>query len=125
MIDGQKSLIDACETEEVPRYIASDYTLDFTKLELGQLPQKDPMKHVMEYLKGKKVQGVHVFIGIFMETFFNPFIGAWNPKDTSFSYWGTGEEMWESTTYDNAAQFVAAVAQDSSAVGVQRCELHI
>lgn len=121
MINGQKSLIDACEAETVPRYVASDYSLDFTKLELGQLPAKDPMKHVQEYLGTKNVQGVHVLIGIFMETFFTTFLNVWNAKDVSFSYWGSGEEMWESTSYDNAAQFVAAVAQDSTAVGVQRC----
>lgn len=122
MINGQKSLIDACESEGVSRYVASDYSLDFTKLELGQLPAKDPMKHVQEYLKSKNVQGVHVLIGIFMETFFTAFFNSWNSKESSFSYWGSGEEMWESTTYDNAAQFVAAVAQDPTAVGVQRCE---
>lgn len=123
MIKGQKSLIDACESEGVSRYVASDYSLDFTKLELGQLPAKDPMKHVQEYLKSKNVQGVHVLIGIFMETFFTTFFNAWNAKESSFSYWGSGEEMWESTSYDNAAQFVAAVAQDPTAIGVQRCEI--
>lgn len=122
MLNGQKSLIDACESEGVRRYVASDYSLDFTKLDLGQLPAKDPMKLVQEYLNGKNVQGVHVLIGIFMETFFTTFFNVWNAKETSFSYWGSGEETWESTTYDNAAQFVAAVAQDTSAVGVQRCE---
>ncbi|KAL7896169.1 hypothetical protein HDV63DRAFT_169728 [Trichoderma sp. SZMC 28014] len=29
MIDGQKTLIDACITEDVPRYIASDWSFDF------------------------------------------------------------------------------------------------
>ncbi|KAJ5518848.1 Short-chain dehydrogenase/reductase SDR [Penicillium expansum] len=120
MINGQMSLIDACESEGVGRYVASDYSLDFTKLELGQLPAKDPMKHVHEYLKSKNVQRVHVLIGIFMETFFTTFFNSWNAKESSFSYWGSGEEKWESTSYDNAAQFVAAVAQDPTAVGVQR-----
>ncbi|KAJ5726769.1 NmrA-like family protein [Penicillium malachiteum] len=120
MVDGQKALIDACEAEAVPRYVASDYSLDFTKLEFGQLPAKDPMKHIQAYLKTKKVQGVHVLIGIFMETFFSSLLGVWNADQASFSYWGSGEEMWESTTYDNAAQFVAAVTQDPTAVGVQR-----
>ncbi|KAI2670770.1 hypothetical protein CBS147355_9105 [Penicillium roqueforti] len=120
MINGQKALIDACEAESVPRYVASDYSLDFTQLEVGQLPAKDPMKHVQEYLESKKVRGVHVLIGIFMETFFTTFFNVWNSKEPSFSYWGSGEEMWESTTYDNAAEFVAAVAQDQSAVGIQR-----
>lgn len=122
MENGQKSLVDACEVEGVSRYISSDYSLDFTKLELGQLPAKEPMKQVQEYLNGKTVQGVHVLIGIFMETFFTSFFGVWNAKDTYFSYWGSGKKMWESTTYDNAAQFIAAVIQDSSAVGMQRCE---
>lgn len=121
MINGQKALIDACEAEAVPRYVASDYSLDFTQLEFGQLPAKDPMKHIQEYLKTTKVQGVHVLIGIFMETFFTNFFGVWKAEQNSFDYWGSGEETWESTTYDNAAQFVAAVAQDPTAVGVQRC----
>lgn len=87
MVDGQKSLIDACESQGVPRYIASDYSLDFTKLELGQLPAKDPMKHFQEYLDTKKsVQGTHVLIGIFMETFFTSFFNGWHPEDNSFSY---------------------------------------
>lgn len=120
MINGQRALIDACEAEAVPRYVASDYSLDFTKLELGQLPAKDPMKIVQEYLTTKNIEGVHVLIGIFMETFFTTFLNVWNSKDTAFSFWGSGEEMWESTTYDNAAQFVAAIAQDPAAIGVQK-----
>ena len=43
MTDGQKVLIDACVAEAVPRYIASDYSLDYRNLELGDLPSKDPM----------------------------------------------------------------------------------
>lgn len=125
MVNGQKALIDACESEGVARYVASDYTVDFTKLDLGQHPAKDPMKHVQEYLKTKNVEGVHVLIGVFMETFFSTYFGCWQIEHNSFSYWGTGEEMWESTSYDNAAQFVAAVTQDTSAVGVQRCTYNV
>jgi hypothetical protein len=33
MVSGQKILIDACITENVPRYIASDWSLDFRGLE--------------------------------------------------------------------------------------------
>lgn len=58
MTDGQKALIDACEAEGVSRYVASDWCLDYTKLELGQLFPKDPMIHVKKYLEGKsKVKG--------------------------------------------------------------------
>lgn len=121
MTDGQRVLIDACEAEKVKRYVASDYSLDFTKLEYGQLFVKDPMKRVKEYLETKHhVRGVHVLIGVFMETFWSRFFGVWNGRENKLRFWGDGDEKWESTTYDNAAQYVAAVALDESAVGVQK-----
>ncbi|KPM43776.1 hypothetical protein AK830_g2805 [Neonectria ditissima] len=119
MTQGQKLLIDACEAEGVRRYLASDYSLDFTKLEYGQLPAKDPMKHVKAYLDTKTIKGVHVLIGIFMETFWSRFVGIWNSDATTLSYWGTGDEVWESTTYANASEFVAAVALDECARGTK------
>ncbi|GAB1207610.1 hypothetical protein APSETT445_006334 [Aspergillus pseudonomiae] len=120
MTDGQKVLVDACELEGVTRYLASDYCLDFTKLELGQHPAKDPMKLVKAHLDSKPtVQGVHVLIGAFMETFWSGYFGVFDPAEITFSYWGDGDEVWESTTYDTAAAFVAAVATDPNAVGMQ------
>jgi putative NADH-flavin reductase len=35
MVDGQKALIGVCEECNVPRYVASDWALDYTKLKLG------------------------------------------------------------------------------------------
>ncbi|KAJ9640976.1 hypothetical protein H2199_005644 [Coniosporium tulheliwenetii] len=99
MREGQKVLIDACEAEGVPRYIASDYSLDFTKLEKGQLFPKDPMIEVKEYLDGKRVKGVHVLIGVFMDTFFTPYMQIWDEK---------------------RRKFVAAVAVDAEATGVKK-----
>lgn len=120
MINAQKILIDACDLEAIPRYIASDYCLDFTKLELGQHPAKDPMKLVKSHLESKStVHGVHVLIGAFMETFWSAYFGVFDPATLTFSYWGEGDEVWESTTYGTAAEYVAAVAADPQAVGMQ------
>ncbi|KAL2013603.1 hypothetical protein VTN00DRAFT_1128 [Thermoascus crustaceus] len=63
MVDGQKMLIDACEAAHVPRYVAGDWALDYTKLQFGQLVPMDAMKRVKDYLdekgkKGGKVKGV-------------------------------------------------------------------
>jgi len=124
MVNGQKALIDACEQARVPRYIASDYTFDYTKLELGEHPAKDPMKIVHEYLRGKQhVQGVHVLVGGFIETFWSGYFQVWNSEERSLVYWGSGEEVWEVTTYADAARYTVAVALDGSVVGLQRCEL--
>ncbi|KAE8153642.1 nmrA-like family protein [Aspergillus avenaceus] len=120
MVDGQKVLIDACELEGVPRYIASDYSLDYTKLEYGQIPPKDAMKDILAYLETKKVEGVHVMIGAFMETLLSPFLGMYHASSHTLNYWGAGDEPWEVTTYQNAADFVASVALDRDAVGFHR-----
>lgn len=123
MVDGQKLLIDACEKENVPRYIASDWSVDYTKVSLGQLFPKDAMKHVKAYVEAQKnTKGVHVLIGGFMNTLFSPFFGLWDAKSTTIRYWGDGTEQFEASTYDNAAEYTAAVAVDANATGIQRCE---
>lgn len=123
MIDGQKALIDACETEGVPRYVASDWALDYTKLEFGQLFVKDPMKHVKAYLETKeKVKGVHILVGGFMNPVFSPLFNILDAQNNVIKYWGEGTEPWEGTSYENAAQYTAAVAADPQAVGIQKCE---
>ncbi|OGM49420.1 hypothetical protein ABOM_003495 [Aspergillus bombycis] len=101
MTEGQKLLVDACKLENMPHYIASDYCLDFTKLKYCQNPAKDPMKHVKAHLEtNKSVQGVHVLIGTFTETFWSGY-------------------LWTSTIYGTTAEYVAAVALDRNVIGMQ------
>jgi hypothetical protein len=120
MIDGQKTLIDACIDERVERYIASDYSLDFRRLELGQHPQKDPMKHVQAYLEQKegegKIKAVHILVGGLMSIMLGPALGAF-PDTNTCQFWGTGDELLDITTYEDTAAYVAEVAADSTAVG--------
>ncbi|KAL5318106.1 hypothetical protein ACEPPN_015211 [Leptodophora sp. 'Broadleaf-Isolate-01'] len=116
MLDGQKLLIDLCEVEGVSRYIASDYTADFTKLDWGDIVVKEPMKHIKAYLDSKaKVNGVHILVGLLMEAFL-AYFNVWDSKANKLYYWGTGSEKWDLTTYQTAAEFVAAVALDHNAV---------
>jgi len=125
MLDGQKLLIDTCVAKNVPRYIAGDFSVDITKIPYGALPPKDPCKDIMEYLESKDIEGVHILIGVFMETFWSDFMQMWDPKEKKLSYWGTGHEIWESTTYGTAADYTAAVAVDTNAIGVQHCKCTI
>ncbi|OOF93251.1 hypothetical protein ASPCADRAFT_508996 [Aspergillus carbonarius ITEM 5010] len=121
MVDGQKLLIDACDELQVARYVASDWALDYTKLQLGQLFPKDPMIHVKAYLETKaNVAGVHVLIGGFMEPVLSPFFNILDPSTMTFRYWGEGDEVMEGTTYEDAARFTAAVVLDATATGVLR-----
>ncbi|RKU39927.1 hypothetical protein DL546_001403 [Coniochaeta pulveracea] len=121
MIEGQKKLIEACEEAGVPRYVASDWALDYTKLKLGELFPKDPMIHVKAYLETKKTtKGVHILIGGFMDPLLSPFFRVWDPETKTLRYWGEGDEPWEGTSYNNAAEFTAAVIADTSAVGIKK-----
>lgn len=122
MIEGQKYLIDACEEQGVPRYIPSDFAVDYTKIPPGVLFPKESAKIIMEYLKFRKVKGAHILTGGLTETFWSEFFGIWSPRMCSMSAWGSGEEVWELTTYQTAAAYTAAVALDNSATGVFRCK---
>ncbi|KAJ5504569.1 Short-chain dehydrogenase/reductase SDR [Penicillium fimorum] len=84
MTNGQKLLIDASRAWAASR--------------------EGPTKHVQEYVKTKNVQGVHVLIGIFMETFFSTSsIAGMRRKPRS----------------PTRALLVAAVAQDPAAVAFE------
>ncbi|KIW95578.1 uncharacterized protein Z519_04163 [Cladophialophora bantiana CBS 173.52] len=121
MIDGQKLLIDIAEEQSVPRYVASDWSTDWTKLEMGALFSKEPCQRIKAYLDTKTaIKGVHILVGGFTDVIFAPFFGIYDPKSFTFSYWGTGDEKWECTTYANSAEYTAAVCLDQSAAGVLR-----
>lgn len=113
MVQSQKTLIDAAEAEKVPRYIASDWSLDHTKLKLGDLPPKDPMIEIKAYLETKKdIKGVHIMNGAFMQVVQMVF------QQDPVGYWGSGDEKWDFTSYETCAEYTAAIAMDPSALGV-------
>ncbi|TVY50353.1 hypothetical protein LCER1_G008599 [Lachnellula cervina] len=105
MSEGQKLLIDTCVAKNVPRYIAGDFSVDITNIPYGALPPKDPCKEIMKYLESRDIEGVHILIGVFMETFWSDFMQIWDPKQKKLSYW---------------ADYTAAVAIDRTAVGIQQ-----
>lgn len=120
---GQKILIDACAKEGVPRYLPSDYAVDYTKIPEGELFPKESAKIVMNYLVGKKVAGVHVLVGGLIETFWSEYFRIFDANTQTITYWGTGDEKWDLTTYETVAAYTAALAVDKNASGVFRCKL--
>ncbi|PVH75921.1 NAD(P)-binding protein [Cadophora sp. DSE1049] len=121
MVEGQKMLIDACIAEKVPRYIASDWSLDFRGLDFGEHPHKDAMKHVQAYLEEKQgkgeIKGVHILNGGFMDVLTSPFAPWMKIDEGVFRYWGSGDETVDMTTYEDAAKFTAEIAVDDNANG--------
>lgn len=121
MVSGQKLLIDLCEEASVPRYIASDFTLDYRGLDFGDIPMKDPMKVVQAHLESKmNVKGVHVLVGMFMETFWTAF-EALDVRTATMRYWGKGTEKFDMTSLKTVSEFVSEVIMDKSATGFLKC----
>ncbi|KAM5349610.1 hypothetical protein ACJ41O_006115 [Fusarium nematophilum] len=118
MTRGQKILIDACAKEGVPRYVPSDFAVDYTKIPEGELFPKESAKIIKDYLVEKKVAGVHVLVGALMETFWSVFFRVFDANSQTISYWGTGDEKWDLTTYETAAAYTAALIVDENASGV-------
>lgn len=84
------------------------------------------MIHVKAYLETKEtVKGLHILVGGFMDAVLSPFFGVFDPKNRTILYWGEGTELWEGTTYANAAGFTAAAIADTSAVGVKKCTVSL
>src|SRR5690606_26879081 len=79
MFESQAVIVDACEEEGVPRFVAADMTFDYTKLPMGEMPLKDEMLKVKAYVEGKRnVKGVHILCGTLMETYFAKHTGLFD-----------------------------------------------
>ncbi|KAF4333257.1 hypothetical protein FBEOM_12939 [Fusarium beomiforme] len=120
MTQGQKVLIDACLKEGVPRYVPSDFAVDYTKIPDGELFPKQSTKTIKRYLEGKNIRGVHILVGALTETFWSPLFRLYDSQDETIRYWGTGTEKWELTTYETAAAYTAALVVDKNACGIFR-----
>ncbi|KIV95208.1 hypothetical protein PV10_02887 [Exophiala mesophila] len=122
MLHGQMILIDSCIAENVPRYIASDFSFDYRGLKHGDFPFKDSQLEIHDYLARRERQGritaVHVLNGGFFEAVLFPFMGALDVTARKIRYWGTGDEPWDMTSMQDTARFAAKVILDQQATGV-------
>lgn len=114
VIDLQKVLLDAAVAAGVPRFIPSDYSLDFTKFSNGENRNLDLRREFHAYLDKRPIAATSIFNGAFMELLLDemPMIVF---KKKLVIYWGNGDYKWGFTTMDNTAQFTANVAiEDNS-----------
>jgi hypothetical protein len=113
VIDAQKVLLDAAIAAGVPRFIPSDYSLDFTKFSYGENRNLDLRREFHEYLDKTSIAATSIFNGAFSELLTNemPMILF---KQKMVLYWGDADYKWGFTTMDNTAEYTAKVAVDSN-----------
>jgi len=113
VIDSQKVLLDAAVAAGVPRFIPSDYSLDFTKFSNGENRNLDLRREFHAYLDKCPIASTSIFNGAFMEMLLNemPLIVF---KKKLIIYWSNADYKWGFTTMDNTAAYTANVALDDN-----------
>ena len=113
VLDTQKIFLDAAIEANVPRFIPSDYSIDFTNLNEGQNRNLDFRREFHEYINKKPIKATTIFNGAFMDllTTDMPLILF---KQKRILCWGNPNQILEFTTTENVAEYTAAVAIDEN-----------
>jgi len=113
ILDAQTVLLDAAVKAGVPRFIPSDYSIDFTKLPSGENRNLDLRREFHKRLERTSIAPTTIFNGAFadMLTGQMPLILF---KLHRVLYWGNADQRMDFTTMDDTAAFTASAALDAS-----------
>lgn len=114
VIDAQRLFLDAAVEAHVPRFIPSDYSIDFTNLIAGQNRNLDFRREFHAYLDQAPIKATTIFNGPFMDllTTDMPLILV---KKKQILCWGNPDQLMEFTMTDDVARFTAEAALDGKA----------
>ncbi|RYY11337.1 MAG: NmrA family protein [Cytophagaceae bacterium] len=113
IVDAQTRLLDAAVAAGVPRFIPSDYSIDFTKLPEGSNRNLDLRREFGRVLDKAPIRATSVLNGMFMDLLTGqaPVVLF---KIRRVLYWGSPDQPLDFTTIANTAAYTAAAALDSN-----------
>ena len=113
VVESQKVLLDAAVSAGVPRFIPSDYSIDFTKFPAGRNRNLDLRREFHHYLDQAPIAATTIFNGPFadMVTGQMPIILF---DLNRVLVWGNADQRIDFTTKDDTAAFTASAALDDS-----------
>ena len=114
VIDTQRVLLDASVRAGVPRFIPSDYSLDFTKFPEGTNRNLDWRREFHTYLDKAPIKATSIYCGGFMDMLTGqmPMIMF---KQKLVMYWGNAEHPLGFTSVADTATYTAHAALDPDA----------
>jgi nucleoside-diphosphate-sugar epimerase len=114
IVDAQTVLLDGAVAAGVPRFIPSDYSIDFMKVPPGQNRNLDLRREFHAVLAKAAIAGTSVLNGAFAELLISrmPLLDFTHKRVT---YAGDADQKMDFTTMDNTAAFTAAAALDPDA----------
>ena len=112
IVDAQTVLLRGAIQAGVPRFIPSDFSLDFNQLHPGENRNLDLHLEFQKVLDAAPIAATSILNGAFMELLVGqaPFILF---KWKRVLYWQTPDMLLDFTTMDDVAEFTAAAALDS------------
>ena len=113
IVEAQTVLLDAAVKAGVPRFIPSDFSIDFTKFPPGENRNLDLRREFHKRLDKASIGATTVFNGAFAEMLTGrmPLILF---KRRRVLYWGDADQRMDFTTIDDTAAFTASAALDPS-----------
>jgi uncharacterized protein YbjT (DUF2867 family) len=113
IIHSQKIFLDAATEAKVPRFIPSDYSIDFTNLIEGQNRNLDMRREFHKILDKAPIKATTIFNGAFMDllTTDMPLILF---KQNRILCWGSPDQKLEFTTTDDVAEYTANASLDDA-----------
>jgi nucleoside-diphosphate-sugar epimerase len=112
VIDAQKVLLDAAVAAGVPRFIPSDFSIDFTRLPAGRNRNLDLRREFHAYLDKAPIAATTIFNGAFADMITGQMpIVLFSLK--RILYWGNMHHRMDFTTMDDTAAFTANAALDN------------
>lgn len=119
IVDRQTALLEAAVAAGVPRFIPSDFAVDFMKMPEGLNRNFDLRREFHERLDKAPIAATSILNGAFMNllTGTSPIILF---KFHRVLYWSDAEQLLDVTTIDDTAAFTAAAALDPSTPPVLR-----
>lgn len=113
IVDRQSVLLGAAVRAGVPRFIPSDFAIDFTELPAGTNRNLDLRRELRARLDRAPIAVTSILCGAFadMLTGRAPFV---LPRLRRVLYWGDADQRMDFTTIDDTAAYTAAAALDPS-----------
>jgi nucleoside-diphosphate-sugar epimerase len=113
IVDAQTVLLDAAIKAHVPRFIPSDYSIDYTKFPPGENRNLDLRREFHRCLDETSISATTIYNGAFAELLTGqmPLILF---KRKRVLYWGNPDQRMDFTTMEDTAAFTARADLDPS-----------
>lgn len=111
IIGTQSEVLDAAIAAGVPRFIPSDFSVDFTDIPEGENRNFDIRRQFYSHIDTKPIQATSIFNGAFADIlgYSAPFVDL---KNRTIGYWDSPDWKVDVTTMDDTAAYTAAAALD-------------